>query len=90
MTLPDERYRSVQYTCDFLQRLAGGQYARVPKAVREEARALLRHYPNHYDMMKAAQTSPDIFQERMEEVHRFIAAGLLAADLEDRNNDTRT
>ena len=75
MTLPDERYRAVTHAEQFLVRLAGGYYARVPKAVREEARALLRHYPNGYDMMKAAQTSPDIFQERMEDLHRFVMRG---------------
>ena len=72
MTLPDERYRAVQYAEEFLSRLAGGHYARTPKAVREEARHILRHYPNRYDMMKAAQTSPDIFQERMDDLHKMI------------------
>jgi hypothetical protein len=72
MTLPDERYRAVTHTEQFLIRLAGGHYARVPRAVREEARSLLRHYPNQYDMMKTAQTSPDIFQERMDDLHRMI------------------
>ena len=72
MTLPDERYRAVTYTEQFLQRLAGGQIARVPKAVRDEARSLLRHYPNQYDMRKTTQTSPDIFQEQMDDLHRMI------------------
>ena len=72
MTLPDERYRAVKYAQDFLSRLAGGEYPRVPKAVRDEARSILRHYPNHYDMNKAAQTSPDIFQERMDDLHKMI------------------
>jgi hypothetical protein len=75
MTLPDERYRAVKYAALFLSRLAGGQYARVPKAVREEARSILRHYPMEYDMRKAAQTSPDIFQEQMEDLHRFVLQG---------------
>jgi hypothetical protein len=75
MTLPDERYRSVQYTEQFLQRLAGGHYARVPKAVRDEARSLLRHYPSTWDMTRAAAASPDVFQERMEDLHRFVMKG---------------
>jgi hypothetical protein len=75
MTLPDERLRAVQYTEQFLQRLAGGHYARVPKAVRDEARSMLRHYPSRWDMSKAAQTSPDIFAERIEDLHRFILKG---------------
>jgi hypothetical protein len=75
MTLPDERYRAVKYAALFLSRLAGGDYPRVPKAVREEARSILRHYPMEYDMRKAAQTSPDIFQEQMEDLHRFVLQG---------------
>jgi hypothetical protein len=75
MTLPDERYRSVKYAQDFLSRLAGGQYARVPKAVRDEARSILRHYPNAWDMDRAAQGAPDVFQERMEDLHKFVTKG---------------
>ena len=75
MTLPDERYRSVQRTEEFLQRLAGGVYLRVPKAVREEARHLLRHYPNRYDLRSAARQAPDVFQEQMEDLHRFVVQG---------------
>ncbi len=75
MTLPDERYRAVQRTAEFLQRLAGGQYARVPKAVRQEALSLLRHYPGQWDMQRAAEAAPEVFQERMEDLHRFIVKG---------------
>jgi hypothetical protein len=73
MTLPDERYRAVMQTARFLQSLSySSETKRVPLAVRQEARRLLRHYPSEYDMMKTAQTSPDIFQERMEEVNRLF------------------
>lgn len=77
MTLPDERYRAVVQTQRFLLRLL--TTPRVPRAVKDEARGLLRHYPSDYDMNKAAQTSPDIFQERMEDLHRFVAVGVRAA-----------
>ncbi len=80
MTLPDERYRAVRSTAEFLQRLAGGGYPRVPKAVRAEAYALLRHYPTGWDMKRAAETSPEIFQTRMEDLHRFIVKGTQAAE----------
>ena len=83
MTLPDERYRSVKYAQEFLSRLAGGQYARVPKAVRDEARSILRHYPSDYDMLRAATAAPEVFQERMEDLHRFVAVGVRAAEEED-------
>ena len=75
MTLPDERYRSVRQTAEFLQRLAGGGYPRVPKAVRAEAYGLLRHYPTQYDLRTAAHLCPEVFQERMEDLHRFIVQG---------------
>jgi hypothetical protein len=70
MTLPDERYRAVLQTQRFLLRIL--TTPRVPKAVKDEARYCLRHYPNEYDMSKAAQTSPDIFAERMEDVTRMF------------------
>ena len=78
MTMPDERYRAVQWTAQFLQRLAGGEYPRIPKAVREEARALLRHYPGAWDMQRAADAAPEVFQQRMEDLHRFILKGSAA------------
>jgi hypothetical protein len=82
MTLPDERYRAVKYAGDFLSRLAGGEYLRVPKAVRDEARSILRHYPSNYDMLRAAEGAPEVFAERMEDLHRFVAAGQRAAQEE--------
>ena len=83
MTLPDERYRAVQHAQQFLARLAGGEYPRVPKAVRAEARSILRHYPLWYDMQRAAEAAPDVFAEQMEDVHRFVAAGIAAQQQED-------
>jgi len=74
MTLPDERYRSIQRTEQFLIALAGGEYPRVPRAVREEARALLRHYPSSWDLQQLERRAPDIIQQRMEPLHRMIAA----------------
>jgi hypothetical protein len=75
MTLPDERYRAVKWAESFLQRLAGGEYPRVPKAVRDEARSILRHYPSNWDLQRAATAAPEVFQERMEDLHRFVAQG---------------
>ena len=79
MTLPDERYRSVKWAEGFLKRLAGEGFDRVPKAVRDEARSILRHYPSDYDMNRAAQAAPEVFQERMEDLHRFVATGVRQA-----------
>ncbi len=86
MTLPDERYRAVKYAQDFLSRLAGGQYARVPKAVRDEARSILRHYPNAWDMDRAAEGAPDVFQQQMEPLYRMIKQ----RDLEQNPETTNT
>jgi hypothetical protein len=83
MTLPDERYRSVKWAQGFLSRLAGGQIARVPKAVRDEARSILRHYPSDWDMNRAAKGAPEVFQERMEDLHRFVAQGVRSAEQEN-------
>ena len=60
MTLPVERTRSVQYAADFLLRLAQPAFTkRVPKAVRDEARRILRHYPTAYDLAELARRAPD-------------------------------
>ena len=92
LTLPDERYRSVKWAEGFLKRLAGGHYARTPKAVRDEARSILRHYPSDYDMNRAATAAPEVFQERMEDLHRFVAAGSRAAAeiIHDDNHEGST
>jgi hypothetical protein len=73
MTLPDERYRAVMQTAKFLESLSySSETKRVPLAIRQEARRLLRHYPNEWDMQVAAESSPNVFQERMEEVTRLF------------------
>ena len=88
MTLPDERYRAVVQTQKFLLDLCNPQHTpRVPKLVRETARAMLRHYPTTHDMMAAAEAAPDIFSERMEDLHRFVTKG--QQELEAREQQLR-
>jgi hypothetical protein len=70
MTLPDERYRAVVQTEKFLREIL--TTPRVPKAIKDQARYCLRHYPSEYDMKKVSQTSADIFAERMEDVTRMF------------------
>lgn len=73
MTLPDERYRAVMQTAKFLQALSySSETKRIPLAIRQQARSLLRHYPNDWDMRRAADGAPDVFQERMEAVTRLF------------------
>ena len=81
MTLPDERYRAVVQTEKFLKEILSTP--RVPKAIKDRARSCLRHYPSDYDMTRAAEAAPDVFAERMEDLHRFVAAGSRAADSQD-------
>lgn len=73
MTLPDERYRAVVWTEKFLKDLCNPtKTPRVPKHIREHARSLLRHYPSTWDMNRASDGAPDVFQERMEPVTRLM------------------
>lgn len=73
MTLPDERYRAVQRTKQFLIDLCSSQRTpRVPKVIRQQANSLLRHYPSDWDMKRAADGAPDVFQEQIEAVTRLF------------------
>jgi hypothetical protein len=70
MTLPDERYRAVMQTIDFLTEICNTP--RVPKIIKQRASTLLRHYPSAWDMKMAAQYAPNVFQERMEPLYRMV------------------
>lgn len=73
MTLPDERYRAVLYAEEFLRAISDPSITkRVPKELRQRARGILRHYPNTWEMNRAARQAPDIFAERIEDVTRMI------------------
>lgn len=73
MTLPDERYRAVIWTEIFLKDLCNPtKTPRVPKDIRDQARRLLRHYPSTWDMNRASQGAPDVFQPEIEEVTRLF------------------
>lgn len=53
MTMPNERTRAVVWARDFLRRLSSpceGGIKGVPKAVREEARRVLRHFPHMHEL----------------------------------------
>ena len=76
MTLPDERYRAVQQAERLLRELCDPKMTpRIPAGIRDRARGALRHYPSQWDMLRVAEHCPDIFQERMEDLHRFVANG---------------
>jgi hypothetical protein len=60
---------------------------RVPKAVRQQARSVLRHYPGQYYIEEIARRSPDIIAAEMEAVHRFIKSGEAAEPRGDQGRD---
>ena len=70
MTLPDERYRAVVQTKKFLEELL--TTPRIPKAIKDNARWCLRHYPSEWDMQIVAREVPAVFQERMEPLYRMV------------------
>lgn len=70
MTLPDERYRAVVRTREFLLEILSTP--RVPKSIKDNARWCLRHYPSEWDMKRTAEKAPDVFQEHMEPLYRMV------------------
>ena len=76
MTLPDERYRSILQAKRLLEELCSPSLTpRVAAGIRDRARGALRHYPSEYDMQRAAESAPEVFQERMEDLHKFVTKG---------------
>lgn len=70
MTLPYERTLAVQGVRHFLLSLASPYgpdgIKRIPKAVRAEARRLLKHFPDAWEMARAAEKMPEMFSVRPE------------------------
>lgn len=61
MTMPDERKRSLKYTRDFLRSLLNPKSTpKVPKAVRDQAYRVLKHYPGNYELDQLSKKCPDI------------------------------
>ena len=73
MTLPDERYRSIQQARRLLEELCDPKLTpRIAAGIRDRARGALRHFPSNYDMQRTARMAPDVFQEQMEPLHRML------------------
>lgn len=74
MTLPYERTLAVQNVRHFLLSLASPYgpdgIKRIPKAVRAEARRLLKHFPSAWDMRLVADKMPEMFSKRPEFTRR--------------------
>ncbi len=79
MTLPDERYRAVLAAERFLEELLdSSKTPRVPAAIRQRARSVLRHYPSQWDMDRAAHHCPEVFesQNKLDDLQIFIVDGV--------------
>jgi hypothetical protein len=64
MTLPIERTNAVLNVERFLMDLRDPKkYPRVPRAVREEASRLLRHYPSKYNMAYIKESFEEVDYE---------------------------
>ncbi len=64
MTVPIERTNAVNWTREFMYELIDPKKTpRVPKAVRQQALHLLRHYPSDFDMKLIADREDLRWQE---------------------------
>lgn len=64
MTIPIERTRAVNKAREFLYDLTDPKKTpKVPKAIREQALRILKHYPGKYYLDRSAETSPDIWEK---------------------------
>lgn len=73
MTLPDERYRSLVQTEQFLESLLDPRLTpRVPRVIRQRARGLLRHWPGTYYLDKIPDALPDDFARSIHPLVRMV------------------
>lgn len=89
MTMPDERYRAVLWAEKFLLKLSDSkQTPRIPKALRQEAWSILRHYPSVFDLQQAANACPTVFQKEMEPLYRMVKQHEQSKEDDDNTNTT--
>lgn len=70
MTLPHERTRAVLETRRFLIALGDPKsMRRIPRHIRRQALALLKHYPSNYDMQGASFGAPAVFSTITEAIN---------------------
>lgn len=58
--MPDQRYRALKQCRKFMEELCDpGKTPRVPSAVRDKARDLLKHYPMDSELGNIAEACPE-------------------------------
>jgi hypothetical protein len=76
MTLPDERYRSMIAADRLLRDLLDSSITpRVPKAIRQRALWVLRHWPDTYYIDRLSEEAPGIIdsgKQRTDPLYRMI------------------
>ena len=64
MSLPDEKYRSINNAREFLRSLLDPKKTpRVPSKFRKEAYWALRHFPWEWEIEQLAEKCPDILKK---------------------------
>jgi hypothetical protein len=87
MTLPDERYRAIQYAEKLcVDLLDPKKTPRVPKEIRKRALGVLRHFPDEYYLSMLADCRPDILERKGEPVDPLYK---MIRDYENDNGITR-
>ena len=67
MTTPDERLHSLVYARDFLYSLLDAKKTpRVPRSIRREAAARLRHYPEGWAIQQIPTSRAKVYFARSE------------------------
>ena len=67
MTLPDERYHSINNAREFLRDLLDPKKTpRVPRSIRTRAYWALRHFPAEYHVEELARKSPKVIKKDRE------------------------
>jgi hypothetical protein len=62
---PTERYRSLKNGKKLLEELCDpGKTPRVPSAVRDKARSILRYFPTELEIEKLAEAAPEIINSK--------------------------
>jgi hypothetical protein len=60
MTMPDQRYHALKQSRKFMEELCDpGKTPRVPSAVRDRARSLLKHFPLDSELTFIAEACPE-------------------------------